>query len=107
MAFDAARKEVVLFGGESPPSGVAADTWAWDGHFWTQVSDTGPQSRLGHVMSGTSRGCDQGKHCGRPFIGTKLEERIRQALAAPGRPGVHKLASSLAVGSGTLERTVE
>jgi hypothetical protein len=56
MAFDAARKEVVLFGGESPPSGVAADTWAWDGHFWTQVSDTGPQSRLGHVMSGTSRG---------------------------------------------------
>jgi hypothetical protein len=51
MAFDGARKQVVLFGGEPPPSGIAADTWAWDGHFWTQVSDTGPQSRLGHVMS--------------------------------------------------------
>jgi heme-degrading monooxygenase HmoA len=46
----------------------------------------------------------QGKHCGRPFIDTKLEERIRQALAAPGRPGVHKLAKQSGVGSGTIQR---
>jgi hypothetical protein len=35
MAFDAARSEVVLFGGETgAPS--AGDTWTWDGTDWTQ-----------------------------------------------------------------------
>ena len=35
MACDAARAEVVLFGG-SNPSNWLADTWVWDGSNWTQ-----------------------------------------------------------------------
>src|SRR6185437_5875620 len=56
------------------------------------------------VNAGIARAKAQGKHCGRPFIDTKLEDRIRQALAAPGRPGVHKLAKQFGVGSGTVQR---
>jgi DNA invertase Pin-like site-specific DNA recombinase len=56
------------------------------------------------VNAGIARAKAQGKHCGRPFIDTKLEERIRQALAVPGRPGVHKLAKQFGVGSGTIQR---
>jgi DNA invertase Pin-like site-specific DNA recombinase len=37
------------------------------------------------VNAGIARAKAEGKHCGRPFIDTKLEGRIRQALAAPGR----------------------
>jgi hypothetical protein len=35
MAYDAARQEVVLFGGYRP--GVVGDTWTWDGSTWTLV----------------------------------------------------------------------
>jgi hypothetical protein len=45
-----------------------------------------------------------GKHCGRPFIDTKLEGRIRAALAAPDRPGLHKIAKQFGVGTGTVQR---
>ena len=41
---------------------------------------------------------------GRPFIDTKLEGRIRDALAAPGRPGLHKIAKQFGVGTGTVQR---
>lgn len=34
MAYDAARKRVVLFGGSGGPS---AETWEWDGAAWTRV----------------------------------------------------------------------
>jgi DNA invertase Pin-like site-specific DNA recombinase len=44
------------------------------------------------VNAGIARSKAGGKHCGRPFIDTKLEGRIRDALAAPGRPGLHKIA---------------
>ena len=46
----------------------------------------------------------EGKHCGRPFIDTKLQGRIRQALAAPGRPGLQKIAKQFGVGRGTVQR---
>ena len=46
------------------------------------------------VNAGIARAKADGKHCGRPFINTKLEGRIRQALAAPGRPGVTRSPSS-------------
>lgn len=37
MAFDAARSEVVLFGGANyAESRVFADTWSWDGTSWTE-----------------------------------------------------------------------
>lgn len=36
MAYDAARGEVVLFGG-GPPAGIGrSDTWVWDGASWTR-----------------------------------------------------------------------
>jgi hypothetical protein len=41
MLFDGSR--VVLFGGQG--SGYFADTWAWDGKFWTELQDVGPSSR--------------------------------------------------------------
>ena len=56
------------------------------------------------VNAGIARAKADGKHCGRPFINTKLEGRIRQALAAPGRPGRHKIAKQFGVGSGTVQR---
>jgi DNA invertase Pin-like site-specific DNA recombinase len=48
------------------------------------------------VNAGIARAKADGKHCGRPFIDTKLEGRIRDALAAPGRPGLQRLPSSSA-----------
>jgi hypothetical protein len=50
MAFDSARKCVVLFGGASG-SNFFADTWTWDGTEWTQVADTGPAARSGHALA--------------------------------------------------------
>ena len=35
LAYDAARGQVVLFGGLAGPS-VFADTWTWDGTTWTK-----------------------------------------------------------------------
>ena len=51
------------------------------------------------VNAGIARAKAGGKHCGRPFIDTKLEGRIRDALAAPGRPGLHKIAKQFGVGT--------
>ena len=48
------------------------------------------------VNAGIARAKADGKHCGRPFIDTKLEERIREALATPGRPGFTRSPSSSA-----------
>jgi len=56
------------------------------------------------VNAGIARAKAAGKHCGRPFIDTKLEGRIRDALATPGRPGLHKLAKQFGVGTGTVQR---
>jgi hypothetical protein len=35
LTYDAAREEVVMFGGETQ-TGALADTWVWDGERWTQ-----------------------------------------------------------------------
>ncbi len=52
MAYDAARGQVVLFGGINPNSGVLNDTWVWDGSNWTQKStQTSPPAREGHAMA--------------------------------------------------------
>jgi DNA invertase Pin-like site-specific DNA recombinase len=56
------------------------------------------------VNAGIARAKAGGKHCGRPFIDTKLEGRIRAALAAPDRPGLHKIAKQFRVGTGTVQR---
>ena len=44
------------------------------------------------VRAGLARARDEGKRLGRPPIAPELEQRIREALAKPGRPGVRKIA---------------
>jgi hypothetical protein len=50
MAYDAARRRVLLFGGVNAEA-VLGDTWAWDGTYWMQVAETGPTPRSGHAMA--------------------------------------------------------
>jgi hypothetical protein len=60
LAYDSVRDVTYLFGGEniSPRStDPYADTWAWDGRFWTQVARFGPSARSRHTMTfDTARG---------------------------------------------------
>lgn len=57
LAYDAARRMTVLFGGYAgettcPPSGYCDDMWAWDGSTWTQInSATSPSARIGHALT--------------------------------------------------------
>jgi hypothetical protein len=46
MAYDAARGEMVLFGGGGEDFEMLGDTWTWDGSTWTQASTTGPSPRF-------------------------------------------------------------
>jgi hypothetical protein len=41
-------------------------------------------------------GTKSGKAFGRPRVPAETEQRIRDALATPGRPGFHKIAAHLA-----------
>jgi DNA invertase Pin-like site-specific DNA recombinase len=49
------------------------------------------------VRAGLARAKSEGKRLG-------LEERIRKALATPGRPGVRKIAERFGVDPGTVQR---
>lgn len=47
MAYDAAREQVVIFGGANP-GGFLSDTWVWDGVDWRRRADgPGPRLHLG------------------------------------------------------------
>src|SRR5207245_2077243 len=49
MAYDAARGQVVIFGGAGP-SGFLNDTWVWDGVNWAQkASGPGTRAHVGMV----------------------------------------------------------
>lgn len=51
LAYDAARRRVVLFGGNAT-SGLLSDTWEWDGMTWTRrLSLRSPSARVGHAMT--------------------------------------------------------
>lgn len=52
MAYDAARKQVVLFGGVTGGT-CRGDTWAWDGKTWTEVTpnSASPAPRHSHGMT--------------------------------------------------------
>ena len=54
--------------------------------------------------AGLARAKSEGKRLGRPRIAPALEERIRKALATPGRPGVRKIAERFGVDPGTVQR---
>jgi DNA invertase Pin-like site-specific DNA recombinase len=56
------------------------------------------------VRAGLLRAVSEGKQLGRPRIAPELEERIRKALAVPGRPGVREIAKQLGVAVGTVQR---
>ncbi len=50
MAFDAARKRVVVFGGAL--GGLGSDTWTWDGTTWSQHTPyASPSARYRHAMA--------------------------------------------------------
>jgi hypothetical protein len=51
LVFDAARGEVVMFGGYANTAGVQNDTWTFDGSTWVQISVIGPSARRGHMMA--------------------------------------------------------
>lgn len=50
MAYDAARRRVVLFGGTTG-SVDYNDTWEWDGDHWTRLAIAGPLGRRDHAMA--------------------------------------------------------
>jgi hypothetical protein len=56
------------------------------------------------IKNGLLASLGAGKHCGRPRTAPELEERIRAALANPGRPGFHKLTAQFGVATGTIQR---
>jgi DNA invertase Pin-like site-specific DNA recombinase len=60
------------------------------------------------VRAGVARakasGTKSGKAFGRPRVPAETEQRIRDALATPGRPGFHKIAAQFGVATGTVQR---
>ena len=56
------------------------------------------------VRAGLKRAKSEGKQLGRPRIAPALEERIRKALAIPGRPGVRVIGKQFGVDPGTVQR---
>ena len=56
LAYDARRRQVVLFGGAgaSPgpnqPQPFFGDTWVWEGEGWRKVAESGPPGRYAHGM---------------------------------------------------------
>ena len=62
-----------------------------------------PQHDVGHVYFFVEMH-NSGKRLGRHRIAPELEQRIRKALATPGRPGVRKIAERFGVDPGTVQR---
>ena len=56
------------------------------------------------VRAGLARARSEGKRLGRPPIAPALENRIREALAIPGRPGVRVIAKQFGVDPKTVQR---
>ena len=56
------------------------------------------------VRAGLARARSEGKRLGRPSIAPELEQRIREALDRPGRPGVRKIAALFGVDPSTVQR---
>ena len=56
------------------------------------------------VRAGLTRARAEGKILGRPKISEKLERAVRAALNKKERPGLRKIAASLGVGVGTVQR---
>ena len=55
------------------------------------------------VNARIARAKAQGKHCGRPPLAFELAERIREALAVAGRPGIRVIAKQFGVSPMTVQ----
>jgi len=51
MAYDRARRQIVLFGGRQGNGAALGDTWVWNGVAWSPVATPGPQARSEHAMA--------------------------------------------------------
>ena len=52
MAYDAARNQIVLFGGFTASADMSNETWVWNGTDWTQKKPaTSPPARANHAMA--------------------------------------------------------
>ena len=53
LAYDPARGKVVLFGGSDSSNHALADTWAWDGSTWTNMTPAAgsPAARADHALA--------------------------------------------------------
>lgn len=49
--YDAARGEIVVFGGNDSVAGLLGDTWAWNGTSWRLAATTGPSPRMGAAIA--------------------------------------------------------
>jgi hypothetical protein len=81
MAYDAATKTVVLFGGHTGPSGggrFLADTWTWNGSTWTKRAPAAsPAARYEAMMAydaATSTVVLFGGHIGNTVSGRVLAD---------------------------------
>jgi DNA invertase Pin-like site-specific DNA recombinase len=56
------------------------------------------------VRAGLERARRDGKRLGRPPLNPKIRERIQEALKAPGRPGVRKIAEQFGINASTVQQ---
>jgi DNA invertase Pin-like site-specific DNA recombinase len=59
------------------------------------------------VNAGIARAKAAGKHCGRPPLAPELAERIRQAMAVSGRPGIRVIAKQFGVSPMTVQNVAK
>ena len=105
IAYDAARHEVVLFGGTGATFTHTADTWLWNGRAWREAKLIGPAARgMGYMAFDRGRGVtvlfgghfkfpENAAHAGverqqlatRP-LGARLRARIDFILYVPSAP---------------------
>jgi DNA invertase Pin-like site-specific DNA recombinase len=58
------------------------------------------------VRAGLARARAEGKQLGRPKIAEQAERAVRAVLKKKNRPGLRKIASTLGVGVGTVQRRI-
>lgn len=51
MAYDEARRVIVLFGGADAQNNYLGDTWEWSGGNWVFRTNGGPAPRVGHALA--------------------------------------------------------
>jgi hypothetical protein len=64
----------------------------------------GSDHRQERVRAGLEQARREGRRLGRPPLAPKLRERIQEALMAPGRPGVRKIAEQFGVNASTVQQ---